>query len=419
MMPTGSKSEWQRGWHFVALTVLGLLFAPTTVAPYTIGLFVAPLQAAYGWSHGAIEAAILFSTGFGLVGGPLAGWLVRRFGIRRAILSGVLGIGLALALVPTLQGALWQFYLFYALIALLGSGASAVTWSCLIAERFTASRGLALGVALSGTGLSAILTPRLAEVGLELGGWRVAYLALAAFPIIVTLPACLLLLPHVARGDSATDATESGHDSIDLADAIRGRHFWLIGMSTAAIYLAVGGIIPNLVPAITAKGLSRADAVSIMSVLGGAIVVGRLTVGAAIDCFWAPAVATAVLLPAAVACLILTSNASILMYVAAVAMLGAATGMEFDMLGYLVARYFGLRDYARIYGRLYTFLAVAAGGAPFAFGALYDQLRSYQAAFVVSAFLLVAGAAGLLLLGRYPDRSTTCSATGIRNSSAP
>ncbi len=398
-MQAGTRQEWRNSWHLVALTALGLLFAPTTVAPYTIGLFVAPLSASFGWSHSAIQGAILFSTGLGLVGGPLAGWLVRRLGLRYAIVSGVAGIAVALAAPALMTGHLWEFYLAYALIALLGAGTSAVTWSCLIAERFSAHRGLALGIALCGTGLSAIITPRIAAFGLDWGGWRMAYATLAAAPLLIVLPTCLLLLPrHTAIAISATP--QSGHS---LRQALATRKFWFMGASTAAIYAAVGGIIPNLVPALMSKGIPRTDAVALMSLLGIAIIVGRMLVGAAIDRLWAPAVAASILLPAACACLLLTGHVSLVSSGVAIALIGAATGMEFDMLGFLVARYFGLADYARIYGRLYTFIAGAAGGAPFMFGAVYDLQKSYQSTFVIAASLLLAGSLGLLALGKYPD----------------
>jgi len=404
-MRDGSGQEWRRGWHLVMLTALGLICAPTTVAPYTIGLFVAPLQDSFGWSRAAIQGAILFSTGLGLAGGPVAGWLVQRLGLRLAILSGVVGIASAIASAAAITGALWQLYLAYALIALLGAGTSAVTWSFLIAERFSASRGLALGLALSGTGLSAILAPRLAAIGMDLGGWRAAYLALAAFPLLIVLPACLLLLPRREASQQVAAMASDGPATpgVPLAQALRGRHFWMMGASTAAIYLAIGGLITNLVPALTDKGVSRADAVTIMGILGAAIIAGRIGVGALIDRLWAPAVAAAILLPASAACLFLaTADMGFTGYALAAALLGIATGMEFDMLAFLAARYFGLADYPRIYGRLYMFVAGAAGGAPLGFGALYDHMHSYGIAFILSACLLAGGAAGLLALGRYP-----------------
>ncbi|MGW8203532.1 MFS transporter [Sphingomonas bisphenolicum] len=403
MTGRASLAEWRRNWHLVLLTVIGITCVPTTLPVYTIGLFVAPLQADFGWSRGAIQGAILCSTGLGLAGGPFAGWLVRRIGLKRAILSGLIGMGCALALAAAIHGSLWQLYLAYALIALIGAGTSAVTWSCLIAERFSASRGLALGIALSGSGLSAVLMPRLVMLGMAWGGWRTAYLLLAGFALLVILPLCALMLPRTGKYAADETATSSsGRSGLPLAAVLRDRRFWLIGASTAAIYLAVGGIIPNLVPALGDRGLPLAQAVTIMGILGGAIIAGRILVGLMIDHVWAPLIATIILLPAAGACLLLISHAGFIAYAVAAALLGAATGMEFDMLGFLVARYFGLADFARIYGRLYMFVAAAAGTAPWAYGALYDHLHNYDIAFILSALLLAGGAAGLLALGRYP-----------------
>jgi MFS family permease len=406
-----SLAEWRHGWRLVLLTVIGVTCVPTTLPVYTIGLFVAPLQADFGWSRGAIQGAILCSTGLGLAGGPIAGWLVQRIGLKRAILSGLVGMGCALASAATIQGALWQFYLAYALIALIGAGTSAVTWSCLIAERLSASRGLALGLALSGSGLAAVLMPRLVMLGMELDGWRTAYLLLAGFPLLIVLPLCALMLPRDGTRDSKSKVGGRAREAappalarsgLPLSIVLRDRRFWLMGASTAAIYLAVGGLIPNLVPALGDRGLPLAQAVTIMGILGGAIIAGRILVGLLIDHVWAPLIATIILLPAAGACLLMTSETSFVAYAVAAALLGAATGMEFDMLGFLVARYFGLADFARIYGRLYMFVAAAAGTAPLAYGALFDHLRNYDIAFILSALLLTSGAAGLLALGRYP-----------------
>ena len=78
--------------------------------------------------------------------------------------------------------------------------------------------------------------------------------------------------------------------------------------------------------------------------------------------------------------------------------------MELDILAFVTARYFGLRDFARIYARLYVFLAAPAGLAPLLFGHLFDVTGSYRLPFLISAALLAAAAVGLLTLGRYPPQ---------------
>lgn len=401
-----AAGEWRRNGHLVALTAAGLTCAPTTLPPYTIGVFVAPFTHDFGWSRGAIQTAILFSTGLGVLCAPLAGAMIRRFGIRRTILAGLAGIALACLCGAVMQGALWQLYLVYALMALLGAGAGGIGWTTLLAERFTASRGLALGIGLSGTGLCAILMPQVASISMAAWGWRGAYVALAGIALLIVLPPCAWLLPtrrQEAAAVMADRVAEPG--AFTVKAAVRHWRFWMLGASTACIYLAVGGAIPNLVPALTDKGISARDAATVMSIFGGAIVVGRIAIGALVDRFWASAVASVVLAGATIGALVLSGDASFTSYAIAAAMLGMVTGTELDIIGFLTARYFGLADFARIYARVYIFVAAAAGVAPLIFGYLSDLTGSYRAPFLIAAGLLVAGAAGLLSLGRYPDLS--------------
>ena len=70
-------------------------------------------------------------------------------------------------------------------------------------------------------------------------------------------------------------------------------------------------------------------------------------------------------------------------------------------MAFLVARYFGMKSYGAVYGTLYGFFALGAGIGPVVFGRAFDATGSYDGPLIVSAFMLVAGAALLLTLGRY------------------
>jgi MFS family permease len=401
---TGSASaEWRRGWPFVAVTALGLTITPTTLPVYTLGVFVPQFEQTFGWSRGEIQTAIFFSTGLAVICAPLAGWMIQRWGLRNTVLPGVVGMALACLVGAGMSGSLWQLYGVYALMSLLGAGAGAVSWSTLLASNFDKARGLALGIGLSGTGLCSILMPALAAASMAVWGWRGAYAALAAFCLLVVLPVCWLLLPRgTLTGEPAKAGPITGLSGLDVGEAARTKRFWQLGFSTFAIYTVIGGIIPNLVPAMTDAGLSMGEAASIMGIFGTTVIAGRIVVGALVDHFWAPAVAALVMVPAAAACLIIGGGGGYLAFAVAAALLGTATGTELDVLGYLVARYFGIADYARIYGCAYMFVAAGAGIGPPLFGLMHDNAGNYTLAMQFSAGLLGVGAIGLLMLGRYP-----------------
>src|SRR5690606_27349255 len=116
----------------------------------------------------------------------------------------------------------------------------------------------------------------------------------------------------------------------------------------------------------------------------------RLAAGYALDRIWAPAVA-AVLFPlAAIACTVLASGTlNYPLLFCAVAMFGFATGAEFDMIPYIVTRYFGLKRYSQIYALQWIGWTVAAGLAPAVFGYTHDVTGSYRIILWIAALCFV------------------------------
>ncbi|MCY1449849.1 hypothetical protein D9M71_666170 [compost metagenome] len=95
---------------------------------------------------------------------------------------------------------------------------------------------------------------------------------------------------------------------------------------------------------------------------------------------------------------------SIELWVAIVALvlLGLGQGAEIDVVAFMIARYFGLRSYASIYGLSVFFIAsmVALGGS--LIGLSYDYFGDYDVALLVAACCFVISAFSYLAMGRYP-----------------
>ena len=152
------------------------------------------------------------------------------------------------------------------------------------------------------------------------------------------------------------------------------------------------------------KGFTPDDAVDLAALIGIAVIIGRVAGGYLIDHFWAPAVAAIILSLPAVAMVMLAQPELSYAYAAiAIMILGAAAGVEYDLMAYLASRYFGLQHYASIYGALYGFFALGAGIAPAVFGFFFEAEGNYDTILKISGALFVAGAIPLLLLGKYRD----------------
>lgn len=401
MSDADTRSEFATGWRLLLACVAGVAFGSVGIAVYSIGAFVDPLGREFGWTRTEVTAALLFSSGLGGLAAPFIGALIERFGARQLALIGLAGVGAAFLLASRNTGSLPLFYLCFAVVATLGGGSGPISWTKAIASHFDRHRGLALAIALAGTGIIAILAPPYVTWLIERFGWRTAFVGVALLPLAVALPLAVLFFKPAGDGPRApTSSVEL--PGLTTAEAIRTYRFWVMLGSVLAMYLGIAGMIPNLIPALTDKGIARESAALAASAFGFSVIAGRVTVGWLIDRLWAPGVAAVVLTPAALGCLILMGDPSLGLAITAAVLVGVAAGAELDLLAYLTTRYFGLRSYGKTYGLLYAGVAFAGGIGPLAFAALAERAGSYDVSFAVAATLFAIGGPAVLTLGRYP-----------------
>merc|ERR1712015_287814 len=118
-------------------------------------------------------------------------------------------------------------------------------------------------------------------------------------------------------------------------------------------------MIINAVPMMQDSGLLATEAAKVFGAFGVSLIFGRLFIGYLIDRVWAPGVAFFVLLLPGVGCLLFsTVGAHVPLLVLACVFAGLGAGAEMDIASYLIARYFGLRDYSRIFAFQMSFGAI-------------------------------------------------------------
>lgn len=397
------RRELRNGWPLLVACAIGVGFSAIALPFYSIGPLTKPIEAAMGWARADIQLAIIFSSGIGALTAPLTGWMVDSYGPRTVALPSIVGVALGL-FIASQATSLWGFYLGYALAAILGAGTNPVLWSRVVAGQFEKARGFALGLALVGTALVSILLPYVVAFLESDFGWRYALGGLALLPLLISLPAVYVWLrPTEARPGPTSRTAASGLTGLNVSQAISGYRFWVLGLSILAAYLAISGLLSNLIPALSDRGLSPTKAATIAGTVGLAMIPGRIFVGYLVDRFWAPGVAFAVVILPALSCLILAQTNSEPLLFLACAMLGLAAGAELDLLAFMSARYFGLAHFSKIYSLLYACLAVGSATAPFFFARVYDATGTYDSAFLVSGALFFLGAVLFLPLGRYPQ----------------
>ncbi len=387
--------------------IFGCALCMSAIATHSIGPFIKPIEAEMGWSRTAIQASLFFGQGVSAIGVVITGTLLERMSSRSLALIGMAGTGVGLLLV-SISDSLAMFYAGYCIAALVGSGSGFIIWSRAITARFHKRRGLALAVALSGTGASGVILPPLLVWTIGAYGWRAGYIALAALPLLIALPIIFLLFrPHDdgAQLTAKNAAVPTPPSTVRAIEVFANYRYWIRLLSVFCVYFSVVGILPNLIPALTDAGIAPERAALAQVSFALAMIVGRLLVGYLSDHYWAPAIGALFLTPPAIGCYLLVAAPTLPVAIFAAVLIGAATGAELDLMAFLTSRYFKPHVFARAYSYLYAAVAVAGGTAPMAFAAVYDRNGSYGVSFAAASVMFLIGGPMLLLLGKYPEQA--------------
>lgn len=399
----GVLSEWRRHGVIMPACVLGMML--TAIHVYSIGVMIGPLEQEFGWSRAQISTGPLITSVLSLVLAPFAGRAIDRFGPRRIALIGVPAITIAFALFATAGPSIYSWLALYALFAFALVLVFPTVWTGAIALRFNKSRGFAMAVALSGTGVASAIVPMLAVRLIEEFGWRGAYMGFAAISFVVIFP---LVYFTFARRDPDAGLVKPGAESAKaLGDSVGYGSPRFIRLALAALVysLSTTGIAINAVPILTGdEGFTLRDAAEIAGLVGIGSITGRLMGGVLLDLINGRIVATgcgfAAILAAAT---LLMTDQSVIAASLACFMLGLASGAEFDACAYLTTRYFPKRNFGALFSVIGALAGVGAGFSPMVCNAVFDATGSYDLVLYGVLPLFAIASALFLSLGKYPD----------------
>jgi len=394
---------------------VGIALGLSPLPFYTLGALAPALHDSLQLPIAVIMSGLSVMTVVVVVLGPMVGRWADRFGVRRVAAVSSVAFGLAMMAFALNQGSAWQYLLHWLVLSVAGLGTMPAVWIKSLDQVPARVRAQVFAWALCGTGVCALTLPALTlwilhGPGISLAGvtcqsWQLAYLALGSLPILLVLPMTVLMGSALPTVPAAETPAQSG---LSLSEALKTPQFWLIGWAFLPIAFAVGGPIPNLALIFKQHGLEPSALKAVLPLLGMFVIAGRLLGGWLMDRFFAPHVACVLFaLPLVAVLLLLNASAllsSSLLALLVVTGLGLSVGLEYDLLAFLVARYFGQRAFGAIYATLYSAFALGAGFAATIYAAVNDALHSYDRILVLGAVGMAAGAVMLLRLGPYRYR---------------
>lgn len=377
-----------------------LVMAAAFGAQSTFGVFFKPMADHFHWTRATTSGPFALNMIICGLFSIITGRLCDRFGSRLVVSAGAVVLGAGFLLMSTIN-SLWQLYLYYGVLAGIGLSTMYVPLVALAARWFTQRRGLFTGIAVSGIGFGIAVMPAVAGQLIEhFDNWRTPLLIIGG-PIFVIILLMAQLLKNVpasspADGDRTSQpvSPSPAGKSLSFQEALHTGDFWLIFVAWIGygFFFQIG--VVHIVPYAQDLKMTVGAAAIILSTMGIIGVAGRVSLGFIGDkignrntVFIAYAVMGADYLALAFI------HSIGMLYVFAV-IFGYLFGIG-TLLIPIITEYYGFKDLGLISGAIVFANQIGGAIGPPVAGAIFDNTRSYEIAFILCG---VVGLAAALLI---------------------
>lgn len=393
---SGSPSDHRAGYTIVAASFL--IQGVAIGGMFAYGVLFAEFITTFGWSRATIAGAISMATLTMGIAGVLAGRLNDRFGPRGVLTVSAIFYGGGYMLMSMLSEP-WHLYLIWGLLVGIGLSTHDVITLSTVARWFPKRRGLMSAIIKIGTGCGQMIVPVCVALLVAAYDWRIACRIFGAVAFVILFVAAQFMRrdPGAGKGAATTSGERVEVPGLTYRVALRSPTMWLVCAAQAMVIACLGTVTVHIVPHAIDLGLSRATAASLLAVIGGISLLGRLTVGATIDRIGGRrALLTCYCLLFAALVWLQFADVPWMLFAFAAAY-GIAHGGFFTAISPTVAELFGTRAHGAIFGTVLFFGSLGSAIGPLGAGASFDLLATYRFAF---GALCVLAATGFILISR-------------------
>lgn len=407
------------GWIVTGVTCLALL--AVAGVRFSFGVFVQPLQHEFGWDRASISVtAVLSMLLYGALG-PVAGRLADRYGPRAVLVVSVFLVGVG-ALASSTISRLWQFHLYYGLLASIGAGGAAMVTAAAMTSRWFAERR-AFVMGLAGAAVSAgqlVFLPLAARLELSYG-WRWSFAGMGVILLLAVLPLILFLFrddpaekglePYGAGARTAVGNPAGQPDrQTSLRAAARHPGFWLLaGSFFVCGYTSTGLIGVHLIPHALDHGFPKMVASGAMGLMGAMNVIGTMASGYICDRYGKRIPLALYYFLRGLSLFFLLSVGNVTELNLFAILFGLNYISTVPPTSTLTADLFGRQSVGMLFGWIFFSHQIGAALASYVGGAVYDLTGTYDWAFISAGILGVLASGMVLAIREQPLRPAPVS----------
>ena len=383
----------RRGWLIVAalFVTLVLVFG----GGYdTVPVFIPALLRGFpDWSRARVSllpSVLALSAGISVL--PV-GWLVDRIEARIVIIAGATLAAGAFLLASTAHSLATMIGAYL----LLGVGISAGTVlpaSLVLANWFTERRGLAMGIALSGSTVGGSVMTLFAGHLFHVAGWRTAYIALGLPMIVVVVPLVALIVSSRPPGSIPMSVAQSAEllEGFETGEALRTRSFWMIVLANFCFAFSATGSLIHMAAYLEGVGYQATVAAVTISLIFAFAALGKIVMGFAADRLTARIALVLCFATQAAGLSFIFGAGRVGAIIAFVPIYGLSIAAPLMLLPLLIAESLGIKRYGLLSGLAGLAQTFGAMIGPIVAGRIFDLTSSYALAFDLCIGVMILGA---------------------------
>lgn len=379
-----SKRKVFPGW-IVAVACAVAVFAGASFQ-YTFGVFVKPLEDAFGWSRAAISGCVSIRNVISIICAIGFGSWYDKYGPRKFILAGIFLVGLSYLLASHITG-LWELYFFFSLLVGIGVTSIYVPAVATTTRWFGRNSSLPNGVVMSGYSVVQIILPPAATFLILHYGLPVCFIVMGIGVWIIGMAAwCFIKAPSALcktaeNNLSGTGPTSRGGDET-LCQVLQYPAMWLLMVVNVTAYFNYQMTAIHVVPAAMQLGIGAEAAAIILTLSGIGNTIGRIVIGALANRVGPIPVVNICMAMQAVCLFALSTARGLYVFYLSSIVFGFVYGGVLPTMPTICSLFFGTKAIGSIFSLINASQNLGAALGPLLAGYIFDTTRSYYAAFL-------------------------------------
>lgn len=397
------------GWNIVGASALMNGFGGS-VHWQGFTVFFIPISQSLGLS--SAQMAIPFSLSRvenGLIG-PVTGWLIDRYGVRRLMLIGTPLVGIGYVLISQTSTFL-SFLLVYVFIISLGSSTSFMQASTTALNTwFSRRRGMVMSINSAAFRLGGAFMVPLLSVAVLRWGWETTAMWVGIGMLVFITPLAIVFKRSpesigvgpdgdalkqdtavAIQAEAAKGIIPDSEDDWTAKDAVRTRAFWTLALGTVLRMSVHGTIFVHFIPILVWKGETQQMGANLLGLMALVSVPLILFFGWFSDRVGRPRLLAGCYISAACSLVLLNVvDGTWPIFLAMLLFTGTEIGSGLNWA--LVGDLFGRKRFGTIRGLLSPIYNTALFTMPIAAGWVKDETGSYEIVLWVGGGLMIAAA---------------------------